>query len=68
MEAACQWFEAQLRAPYGAAAMDYLRGRGLREETIRSFRLGFAPEAGSGTQTAMQAQGRNEPPILEGGM
>ena len=32
MEAACQWFEAQLRTPAGATALNYLKGRGLRDE------------------------------------
>lgn len=40
-ELACSWFEAQLwNAP---AALDYCRGRGWTDETIRKARLGFAP-------------------------
>lgn len=44
VEAACAWFEAQLRAPAGRAALDYLRGRGLIDATIKRFRLGYAPD------------------------
>jgi len=45
-EAACQWFQEQLRRPEGAAAREYLRGRGLNDEAIVRFRIGFAPESG----------------------
>jgi DNA primase len=43
---ACKFFEDQLRRPEGAQAREYLAGRGLKEETIRTFRIGFAPDSG----------------------
>jgi DNA primase len=45
-ERACKFFEEQLRRPEGAQAREYLAGRGLKEETIRTFRIGFAPDSG----------------------
>ncbi len=45
-ERACRFFEDQLRRPEGAHAREYLAGRGLKEETIRTFRIGFAPDSG----------------------
>jgi len=45
-EKACAFFEEQLRRPEGARAREYLTGRGLSEETIREFRLGYAPDSG----------------------
>ena len=45
-EAACLWFQEQLRRPEAAAAREYLRGRGLDDEAIARFRIGFAPESG----------------------
>jgi DNA primase len=45
-ERACKFFEEQLRRPEGAHAREYLAGRGLKEETIRTFRIGFAPDSG----------------------
>jgi DNA primase len=45
-ERACKFFEDQLRRPEGAHAREYLAGRGLKEETIRTFRMGFAPDSG----------------------
>jgi DNA primase len=45
LEAACVYFEAQLRTAAGRPALDYLRARGLDDETIQRWRLGFAPES-----------------------
>jgi len=44
-EAATAWFEDQLRGPEGAVAREYLAGRGLTPEGIRTFRIGYAPES-----------------------
>ncbi|MEX2615759.1 MAG: DNA primase [Alphaproteobacteria bacterium] len=68
METACAWYEAQLRAPAGRGALDYLRERGLREETLRRFRLGFAPDGGGGIQAALKAAGASEMAMLEAGL
>src|SRR5438105_2153323 len=45
-ERACAFFEDQLRRPEGAGAREYLAGRGVDHETIRNFRIGFAPDSG----------------------
>lgn len=45
-ERACTFFEEQLRRPEGARAREYLSGRGLTEEAIKTFRIGFAPDSG----------------------
>ncbi len=45
-ERACIFFEEQLQRPEGARAREYLTGRGVNEEAIRTFRIGFAPESG----------------------
>ena len=45
-EKACAFFEEQLRRPEGARAREYLAGRGLNEETLRFFRIGYAPDSG----------------------
>lgn len=44
-EAATTWFEENLRGPEGAVAREYLAGRGLTPEGIRTFRIGFAPDS-----------------------
>ena len=43
---ACAFFQESLRRPEGAHAREYLTGRGLDEETIKAFRIGFAPDSG----------------------
>src|SRR3989475_713599 len=42
---ALQWWEDQLKSNVGKAAREYLKGRGIAEETIKTFRLGFAPDS-----------------------
>jgi DNA primase len=44
-ETAATWFEEQLRGPEGALAREYLAGRGLMDEGIRKFRIGYAPDS-----------------------
>jgi DNA primase len=43
VEAACTFFETQLRETSGRAARDYLKSRGLDEAAAKQFRLGYAP-------------------------
>src|SRR6185503_280599 len=45
-ERACTFFQEQLRRPEAAQARQYLSNRGLSEETIREFKIGFAPDSG----------------------
>src|SRR5438874_1987386 len=45
-ERAAMFFEEHLRKPEGARAREYLAGRGLSDETIQRFRIGYAPESG----------------------
>jgi len=45
-ERACTFFQECLRRPEGANAREYLAGRGLDEEILKSFRIGFAPDSG----------------------
>ena len=45
-ERACAFFQECLRRPEGGRAREYLAGRGLNEEMIRQFRIGFAPDSG----------------------
>src|SRR5262249_59048589 len=40
------FFQECLRRPEGARAREYLTGRGLDDETIKKFRIGFAPDSG----------------------
>jgi DNA primase len=44
-EAATAYFEEQLRGPEGAVAREYLAGRGLTEQGMRTFRIGYSPDS-----------------------
>jgi len=45
-ERACAFFQEYLRRPEGATARAYLSGRGLDDETITRFRIGYAADSG----------------------
>ncbi|HYA24327.1 MAG TPA: DNA primase, partial [Terriglobales bacterium] len=45
-ERACSFFQECLRRAEGARAREYLAGRGLNEEMLRTFRIGYAPDSG----------------------
>jgi DNA primase len=45
-ERAAALFQECLKRPEGARAREYLAGRGLDEETIARFRIGYAPDSG----------------------
>jgi DNA primase len=59
-ERACKFFEDQLRRPEGAQAREYLAGRGLKEETIKTFRIGFAPDSGFTLKDRLKADFSDE--------
>jgi DNA primase len=45
-ERAVAFFQECLRRPEGARAREYLAGRGLDQEMISRFRIGYAPDSG----------------------
>jgi len=45
-ERATAFFQECLRQSEGARAREYLAGRGLSEEVIRAFHIGYAPDSG----------------------
>jgi len=45
MELAAKFFEAALGGSEGMAARTYLAGRGVDDEIVRTFRIGFAPDS-----------------------
>lgn len=66
---AAEWFEARLRDPEeGAGVREYLRSRGLDEETAASYRLGYAPDAWRSLREAAHARGIEDEVLLEAGL
>lgn len=68
VELATRWFQKQLRLPVGRHGLDYLRGRGLSEETIDDFRLGFAPDSRDGVIGALKRENVPIDKIVEVGL
>ncbi|MDB5478516.1 MAG: primase [Alphaproteobacteria bacterium] len=57
MERVAKWFEAQLKHGQNGFALRYLKDRGLSDETISQFRLGYAPNNWDGLREALLAEG-----------
>jgi DNA primase len=55
-ERACAFFQEYLRRPEGATARAYLAGRGLDDETITRFRIGYAPDSGFLLRDALRSE------------
>jgi len=68
LEAAAAWFEAQLRAGVGRPGLDYFKRRGLQDETIARFRLGYAPDSRSALRDALGKAGIGEGLMLDAGL
>ncbi|HXQ41758.1 MAG TPA: DNA primase [Candidatus Udaeobacter sp.] len=68
LETAAAWYERQLASPAGRAALDYLHRRGLRDDTIARFRLGYAPEGRSQLRDALQRAGVSLELSIEAGL
>jgi DNA primase len=65
-ETAAAWFEEQLRGPEGAVAREYLAGRGLTPEGIKTFRIGYAPESFNALRDRLANMADNETLRLSG--
>ena len=59
-ETATAWFEEQLRGPEGAVAREYLAGRGLTPEGIKTFRIGYAPDSFNALRDRLSGAADNE--------
>lgn len=57
---AARFYYAYLCSPGGNWAKEYLKGRGLVDETIKHFGLGAAPDAWDGLIKHLRAKGFNE--------
>jgi len=68
LEGACAWFEAQLRKPGGREGLAYLRGRGLTDETIARFRLGWAPDSREALRSSLMSAELPESLLVEAGL
>ncbi|MEJ0046423.1 MAG: DNA primase [Rhodospirillales bacterium] len=68
LDSAAALYQQSLFAPEGAAALAYLRGRGLSDATIRSFGLGYAGEGRGALARRLAADGVTPDQLLEAGL
>jgi len=68
LEAAAAIYQKWLYAPEGAAALAYLRGRGLTDETIQKFQLGWSGEGRGALANVLAKQGFKTGQLIEAGL
>ena len=61
-------FRARLHRPEGRAALDYLRRRGLSDETIARFGLGWSGEGRGALAAELKAEGIEPAQLVEAGL
>lgn len=68
MDIACTFFEKNLRMPVGAKGLDYFKNkRGLSEDVIKKFRLGYAPN-NNGLKALLLSKGISEQDMADLGL
>src|SRR2546423_4853597 len=67
---ALQWWEAQLQSKTAPAkaARQYLKERGITEETIKTFHLGFSPDAWEALSMHLRQKGATQEQIEVSGL
>lgn len=68
LDDAAKWMEAQLRTPEHRKAYEYMTGRGVSEELMASFRIGFAPADGQAIRKHLLKQGYTDAQMIEAGV
>lgn len=67
-ELACAFYEKMLRMPEGQGALEYLKNRGLNDQMIRHWRLGFAPDGRGALKAALSREDVPEELMVEAGL
>lgn len=68
LEAATAYFEEQLKGSGGREALTYAERRGLSPETLKEFRIGFAPTSKDALKGALIKRGFSEAQLVEAGL
>lgn len=67
-QAACVYFQGELAKPAGRMAMEYITRRGLGEQDIARFRLGWAADSRNGLKAYLAKAGVSEADAIEAGL
>lgn len=65
---AAAYFCYQLKAKHGEAGLDYLKGRGLSDETLKHFGLGFSNMTSNDLSLYLKSKGFSDEIIREAGL
>jgi DNA primase len=68
LQAAAQVYQGWLFGPEGSAALGYLRQRGLADETVKKFGLGWSGEGRGVLAAALGRQGIKPEQLIEAGL
>jgi DNA primase len=68
MDASAKFFEEQLAGQAGTEARRYIERRGLKRDTIRAFRIGYAPNSRSALKEHLAAAGFSLDEMTASGM
>jgi DNA primase len=68
LEEAASYYHSLLRTPAGQAALNYLYKRGLTQETIETFGLGYAPDSYEATMSMLLGKGYSVEELKQAGM
>ena len=63
-----KWFEAQLHDTKNRDVFSYITGRGLSNETLNAFRLGYAPNDDQALRKFLLGQGFTDAQMIEAGV
>ena len=66
--AAAKYFASMLRRADGRQAIDYLRGRGVTDEQIDAFQIGFAPSGRNALKDYLLNKGFTDDVMVEAGL
>ena len=68
-ELSCSFFEKQMQASeWGNKAKDYLLKRGIKEETIKKWRLGYSPDTWQSLSDFLVGRGYKREEIVKAGL
>jgi DNA primase len=68
LEAASRFFEEELATREGRDALSYAERRGLIPQTLKEFRIGFAPNSKEALKSALLRKGFTEAQALDAGL